>query len=30
MKKSISELVMEYFKNHPLMEINHGPVVDWV
>ena len=21
---------MEYFKNHPLMEINHGPVVDWV
>lgn len=30
MKKSISELVMEYFKNHPDMEINHGPVVDWV
>jgi len=30
MAKSISELVMEYFKNHPLEELSHGLVVDWV
>ena len=30
MAKSISELVMEYFKNHPLEELTHGQVVDWV
>lgn len=30
MPKSISELVMEYFRSHPLEELSHGPVVDWV
>lgn len=29
-KKTISDLVMEYFKSHPKEEIPHGPVVDWV
>jgi len=28
--KSISDLIIEYFKNHPNKEIPHGPVVDWV
>jgi len=32
MKKSrtIRELVMEYFMNHPNQDLPHGPVVDWV
>ncbi|HGJ66511.1 TPA: HNH endonuclease [bacterium] len=30
MAKTINELVMEYFKNHPLEELTHGQVVDWV
>ncbi len=30
MGKSINELVMEYFKNHPKEDLPHGPVVDWV
>lgn len=30
MAKSISELVMEYFKKHPKKDLPHGPVVDWV
>lgn len=30
MVKSISELVMEYFKKHPKKDLPHGPVVDWV
>jgi len=30
MGKSIKELIVEYFKNHPKKELNHGPVVDWV
>ena len=30
MAKTIRELVMEYFKNHPNEELPHGPVVDWV
>jgi len=30
MQKSISDLVMEYFIKHPLQELSHGPVVDWV
>ena len=30
MSKSISELVMEYFKAHPKQDLQHGPVVDWV
>jgi len=29
-KKTISQLVMEYFKKHPKEDIPHGPVVDWV
>lgn len=30
MGKSISELVMEYFKAHPKQDLPHGPVVDLV
>lgn len=30
MAKTIRELVMEYFKDHPNEELTHGPVVDWV
>jgi len=29
-KKSISELVLAYFKKHPNENLRHGPVVDWV
>ncbi len=29
-KKSISDLIIEYFKKHPNKELPHGPVVDWV
>ena len=29
-EKSISELIVEYFKSHPNEDIQHGPVVDWV
>ena len=29
-KKSISELILEYFKMHPNEDLNHSPVVDWV
>ncbi len=29
-KKSISQLVLEYFKMHPNESLTHGPVVDWV
>ena len=29
-KKSISDLIKEYFKNHPNQDLPHGPVVDWV
>ena len=29
-KKSISELVLEYFKTYPNEDLEHGPVVDWV
>ena len=28
--KSVSELIVEYFKSHPKQNITHGPVVDWV
>lgn len=28
--KSISELIVEYFKSHQNQDIQHGPVVDWV
>ena len=30
MAKTIRELVMEYFKNHPNEELKHTPVVEWV
>ena len=30
MTKSIRDLVLEYFKQHPNEEFHHGPVVDWV
>ncbi len=29
-KKSIGDLIKEYFKKHPNQDISHGPVVDWV
>ncbi len=29
-RKSISDLVKEYFKAHPGQDMPHGPVVDWV
>jgi len=29
-KKTISDLIMEYFQKHPKEELKHGPVVDWV
>jgi len=28
--KSITDLIIEYFKNHPNKDLQHGPVVDWV
>lgn len=30
MKKTISDLITEYFKVHPYESLSHGPVVDWV
>jgi 5-methylcytosine-specific restriction endonuclease McrA len=29
-RKTIADLVMEYFQKHPKEELEHGPVVDWV
>jgi hypothetical protein len=29
-KKTISDLIMEYFQAHPNVELRHAPVVDWV
>lgn len=29
-KKSISDLLVEYFGAHPRQDLPHGPVVDWV
>jgi len=29
-KITIAGLIMEYFKNHPNRDLEHGPVVDWV
>jgi len=29
-RKTISELIMEYFMKHPKKDLPHGPVVDWV
>ena len=30
MKKTIKDLVKEYFKKRPPQDLQHGPVVDWV
>lgn len=30
MRKSISDLIMQYFCEHPRQDLEHGPVVDWV
>lgn len=30
MRKTIRELIIKFFKNYPLEDITHGPVVDWV
>jgi hypothetical protein len=30
MAKSISDLIMEYFKRHPKKDLKHGPVMDLV
>lgn len=29
-KKSISQLILEYFQAHPNQDLKHDPVVDWV
>ncbi len=29
-KRTISDLIMEYFMNHPKQDLTHAPVVDWV
>lgn len=29
-KKSINDLILEYFMKHPNEELEHGPVVGWV
>lgn len=29
-EKTISDLIMDYFRKHPKRELPHGPVVDWV
>lgn len=29
-KKSIADLIMEYFRMHPKQDLHHAPVVDWV
>jgi len=29
-KTTIASLIMEYFKQHPERDLEHGPVVDWV
>jgi hypothetical protein len=28
--KSVRELIMDYFREHPSVDMPHGPVVDWV
>jgi 5-methylcytosine-specific restriction endonuclease McrA len=30
MKKSINDLIIEFFKKHPNEDMPHGPVIDWV
>lgn len=29
-KKTISDLILEYFRRNPKRDLKHGPVVDWV
>ncbi|HOJ27662.1 MAG TPA: HNH endonuclease [Spirochaetota bacterium] len=29
-QKTITDLIIEFFKNHPKEDMPHGPVVDWV
>jgi 5-methylcytosine-specific restriction endonuclease McrA len=29
-RKTIADLIMEYFRRHPKKDLEHGPVVDWV
>jgi len=29
-KKSITDLIIEFFKKHPHQDMPHHPVVDWV
>lgn len=29
-RKTLIQLIMEYFKKHPKQPLKHGPVVDWV
>lgn len=29
-QKTITDLIIEFFKNHPKEEMPHAPVVDWV
>ena len=29
-KKTIEDLIMEYFQKHPKQDLKHGPVVDYV
>ncbi len=29
-RKSITDLIVEYFKLHPKQDLSHGPIVDWV
>lgn len=29
-KKTIRDLLIEYYKSHPNQDLTHGPVVDWV
>lgn len=30
LRKTIADLIMEYFRKHPKKDLQHGPVVDWV
>jgi 5-methylcytosine-specific restriction endonuclease McrA len=30
LRKTIADLIMEYFRMHPKKDLQHGPVVDWV
>lgn len=30
MRKTVSDLIMKYFRSHPRQDLRHGPVVDWV